>query len=85
LEHHWRIEMQKPNAILVAEGLGKLVTALQKKQDADMYAQRRIRHGKTAKDHARGSKKNAQANRDARNEWCQSAKATAATHPSGSK
>lgn len=48
----------------------------------DMYALRRVRTGKTAKDKANGAHKNRLANRAARDEWCQNSKALNTQHPS---
>ena len=49
----------------------------------DMYARRRVRHGKTAKDRASGAHANRMRNRAARDEWCNDQKAKGSSHPSG--
>lgn len=53
------------------------------KKQMDIYALRRIRNGKTAKDRASGAHANRMKNRDARNEWCQNSKALNHQHPAG--
>lgn len=54
-------------------------------KNLDMYALRRIRKGKTAKDRESGAHANRMKNRAARNEWCNDRNAEANQHPSGNK
>lgn len=77
--------MQNEATTILKRMVGAKILMDAKQVTKDFYAERRIRYGKTAKDHARGAKKNSAENKQARDSWCQNPRATAAQHPSGSK